>query len=328
MARGIRLEVEGGLYHLITRGVGRMDIFHGPEDHQKFLDLLAAQKSKLPFYLYAYCLMTNHFHLLIERRADDVGRVMHRVLTGYTQYYNRKYRRSGHVMQGRHRSILCQSDPYLAELVRYIHLNPVRAKMVERPEDYPFSSHHAYMGTTAAGIVDVDPLLRRFGRRRAIARERYAEHMAAGMGLGHQPSLYTAKDGVLGSDEFVDATIHRMGEFDTRASAKRRNAALNIEFDAEALIAAVESITGVSRTDFCGRSKNALLVTAKEALIAAGRQAGASTTELSKVLGISSASISRRHDAARDRMKKDQTFSDVVPKIVEKYKANVSHEES
>jgi REP element-mobilizing transposase RayT len=90
MARKPRLEVEGGLYHLITRGVERRDIFHTADDYRKFLSLLAVQKEKLPFFLYAYCLMTNHVHLLIERMTDDVGRIMHRVLTGYTQYYNRK----------------------------------------------------------------------------------------------------------------------------------------------------------------------------------------------------------------------------------------------
>ena len=118
MARKPRLEIEGGLYHLITRGVDRRDIFHEPEDHRKFLALLAAQKSKLPFYLYAYCLMTYHIHLLIERRTDDVGRTMQRVLTGYSQYYNRKYHKVGHLFQGRYKAILCQSGPYLSELVR------------------------------------------------------------------------------------------------------------------------------------------------------------------------------------------------------------------
>src|SRR5688572_13763288 len=114
MARGPRVEVEGGLYHLITRGVDRQAIFHDERDHAKFIALLTAQKARLPFYLFAYCLMTNHVHLLIERRIDDVGRIMHRLLTGYSQYYNRRYRRVGHLLQGRYKAILCQSDPYLA----------------------------------------------------------------------------------------------------------------------------------------------------------------------------------------------------------------------
>ena len=91
MPRKARAEVEGGLYHVITRGNNRRPIFHSPADYEKFLSLLALQKIKLPLFLYAYCLMSNHVHLLIERQASAVGRIMHRLLTGYAQYYNRRY---------------------------------------------------------------------------------------------------------------------------------------------------------------------------------------------------------------------------------------------
>ena len=141
MARKARAEVAGGLYHVITRGNNRQQIFNSSTDYEKFLSLLAVQKVRLPFFLYAYCLMTNHVHLLIERQADSIGRIMHRVLTGYSQYYNRRYGRVGHLLQGRHKAILCQSDRYLSELVRYIHLNPVRAGMVDKAEQYKYSGH-------------------------------------------------------------------------------------------------------------------------------------------------------------------------------------------
>lgn len=91
MPRRPRFEIEGGLYHVITRGNDRCDIFHSEQDFQKFLSLLQIQKDRLPFFLYAFCLMTNHVHLLIERQTDAIGRIMHRVLTGYSQYYNRRY---------------------------------------------------------------------------------------------------------------------------------------------------------------------------------------------------------------------------------------------
>ena len=146
MPRRPRLELEGGLYHIIARGNNRNDIFHSDQDHKKFLSLLLTQKAKLTFYLYAYCLMTNHFHLLIERQSETIGKMMQRVLKGYSQYYNRKYKNVGHVFQGRHKAILCQSDRYMGELVRYIHLNPVRAKMVRKAEKYPYSSQRAYLG--------------------------------------------------------------------------------------------------------------------------------------------------------------------------------------
>src|ERR1051325_7421859 len=185
MARKPRLDVQGGLYHLITRGNNRRTIFEAPEDYQKFVQLLEIQKSKLPFLLYAYCLMNNHVHLLVERQGHSISRVMHRLLTGYSQYYNRKYGRSGHLLQGRHKAILCQSDRYLSELVRYIHLNPVRAGMVSRPGDYAYSSHRAYLGLESTGLVDVDPVLRHFGARRDVARDRYWQFVAAGIKQGH-----------------------------------------------------------------------------------------------------------------------------------------------
>ena len=316
MARKPRIEVEGGLYHLITRGVDRRDIFHSPEDHKKFLSLLAVQKEKLPFFLYAYCLMTNHVHLLIERMTDDVGRIMHRVLTGYTQYYNRKYRRSGHLLQGRHKAILCQSDMYLAELVRYIHLNPVRAKMVRKVENYPYSSHRAYMGLEPAAPVDIDPLLRRFGPKKAVARERYAKHVAAGMKLGHLDRLYETNQGVLGSEEFVDATIHRMGEFKPKGTPRAAAAA---EFDGKSLMAAVERVCGIHRQEFSSRAKGALVVAAREALVMSGRRLGASATDLARLTGLDIACISRRHDAAIRRSKEDPSFRDVITMVIETY---------
>lgn len=138
MARKPRVEVEGALYHIITRGNNRQVIFGSHDDYLKILLLLDQQKTKLPFYLYAYCLMPNHIHLLVERQQDSISRVMHRVLTGYTQYNNRKYKRVGHVLQGRYKAILCQSDQYLAELVRYIHLN-ISPESDRRPICKPLS---------------------------------------------------------------------------------------------------------------------------------------------------------------------------------------------
>ena len=116
-------------------------------------------------------------------------------------------------MQGRHKAILCQSERYLSALVRYIHLNPVRAGIVTRPEDYKYSSHRAYLGLEPAGIVDVDPVLRHFGASKEVARDRYRKFVAAGIKLGHCEEFYAADEGrILGSEEFIDATIHRIGE--------------------------------------------------------------------------------------------------------------------
>ena len=304
---------------MITRGNNRRRIFDAPDDYQKFLSLLEIQKNRLPFFLYAYCLMTNHVHLLIERQATPISRIMHRVLTGYSQYYNRKYQRSGHLLQGRHKSILCQTDRYLSELVRYIHLNPVRAKMVRKPENYPYSSHRAYLGLDAAVIVDVDPVLRHFGAKKKVAREHFAQFVRAGIKLGHREEFYRADEGrILGSEEFVDETIHRIGE----TNPARRKGGQNHPrrtFDAPALVSAVEMVCRLGRAEFCGPGKKAAVVAAKEALIVVGHAAGANMKVLSSITGISSSALSRRLDAARYKARRDKDTADLIEKVEKRY---------
>jgi REP element-mobilizing transposase RayT len=110
MPRKPRIEIDGGLYHVITRGNNRRKIFRSLDDYLRFTGILERQKATLPFYLYAYCLMPNHVHLLIEMQDDPISRIMQRVLTTSSQYHNRKYKKIGHLFQGRYKSILCQTD--------------------------------------------------------------------------------------------------------------------------------------------------------------------------------------------------------------------------
>lgn len=316
MPRKPRIEVEGGLYHVIARGNNRQAIFHSDPDYKKFVSLLGLQKAKRPFYLYAYCLMTNHFHLLMERQADSIGSIMQRVLTGYSQYHNRKYQKVGHVFQSRYKAVLCQSDKYLAELVRYIHLNPVRAKMVRKAEGYPYSSHRAYLGLESAGTVDVDPVLRLFGAKKERARKSFAEHVEAGATLGHQDGFYMAEHGILGSEEFVDATIHRLGEtyIHPRSDLNTR------EFDQEVLIRVVEGVLGTDRKNFHGPGKSVRSVFAKELLIVTGRKAGARVKALSEMTGLDPSTVSRRCDAGLVRMRDDVDFQKLSSNVLEQYR--------
>lgn len=290
MARKPRVEIEGGLYHIISRGNNRQLIFGSDDDYLKMLLLLAQQKAKLPFYLYAYCLMPNHIHLLVERREDAISRVMHRLLTGYSQYHNRKYRNVGHLLQGRYKAILCQSDQYLAELVRYIHLNPVRAKMVRKPEAFLYSGHRAYVGLDEPWLVDVDPVLRHFGATKKLARERFDLFVRAGMKLGHREEFYRAEEGrILGSEEFVEQTKNRVGEIPrgARPQIEKRSA-----LDLQALTKAVEDATRLKSAEFFSRSKSRAIVLAKEATIVVGRELNVSNAALSKLIGVDSSVVS------------------------------------
>ena len=319
MPRRARAEVEGGLYHVITRGNNRQQIFHSAGDHEKFLSLLARQKIKVPFFLYSYCLMSNHVHLLIERQASTVGRIMQRLLTGYAQYYNRRYQRVGHLLQGRYKAVLCQSDRYLSELVRYIHLNPVRAGMVDMPEDYEYSSHRAYLDMEAAGIVDVDPVLRHFGAKKRPARENYRQFVSAGMSRGHCEELYAIEtEGILGSDEFVDATIHRIGK--TKPTPRtNQTKGRTLQLDINRLTAAVEKVCGISRKEFFGSSKYARAVMTREVFIVSGCELGASLKVLAERMGLDSGTASRRHDAGKARMRENTEIARVVAAINAEY---------
>jgi hypothetical protein len=269
--------------------------------------------------------MSNHVHLLIERQTNAVGRIMHRLLTGYAQYYNRRYRRVGHLLQGRYKAILCQSDRYLSELVRYIHLNPVRAGIVNRPEHYEYSSHRGYLGLKPTGMVDVDPVLRHFGAKKETARSRYRQFVAAGMNHGHREEFYAADEGrILGTEEFVDATIHRIGETKREIRGSKKNATAACEFQPARLLAAVEEICRISRQEFCGRSKSAAAVAAKEMLILTGLQVVASRRILAEITGISSSTLSRRCDAVRLKAEENVETRDLATGILKQYRCGDS----
>lgn len=211
--------------------------------------------------------------------------------------------------------ILCQSDRYLAELVRYIHLNPVRAKMVRQPEQYPYSSHRAYLGLEAAGIVDVEPVLRHFGAKKKVAREAYRQFVAAGMKSGHQDRFYLADEGrILGTEEFVDATIHRLGESQRSGPVK-----LAKEFKAERLIEAVEKFCRVRRKDFCGSTKSLQAVAARELFVLVACRAGASRKLISDITGLGSLTLSRRNDAAKLKVRENAGMRRLVASIERYY---------
>ncbi|MEQ1605593.1 MAG: transposase [Pyrinomonadaceae bacterium] len=315
MPRKTRIEIEGGLYHVITRGNDRKDIFQSREDHDRFIQLLMAQKHRLPFYLYAYCLMTNHLHLLIERREDDIGRIMQRVLTAYTQYYNRRYKKVGHVLQGRYKSVLCQSEQYLTTLVKYIHLNPVKAKMVAKASEYPFSSHRAYLGLDPTGPVDVDTVLRHFGVQKAVARRHFTAFVDGPDETGGFEAMLDRENGFLGDEEFVDATIHRLGEHVPKGTPRPKLP----DLDAKTLLAAVEAALEISVNEICGPGKAARIMQAKETLIMCGHTLGANMAELARLTGLNVSTISRRLDAASRSYRDNEPQQKLTAQVLDSY---------
>jgi putative transposase len=146
LARPLRIEFAGALYHLTARGNARQDIFEDDDDRQMFLESLARVCGRHRWLCHAYCLMSNHYHLLVETGSPTLSKSMKYLNGVYTQYYNRKHARVGHLFQGRFKGILVEKDAYLFELSRYVVLNPVRARMVRLAKHWPWSSYRATAG--------------------------------------------------------------------------------------------------------------------------------------------------------------------------------------
>lgn len=156
MARPYRLQIENGLYHLTSRGNQKAKIYLDEVDHKKFLEYIANAKERYKIYVYAYILMSNHYHLLIETTQENLSKMMHYVNGSYTSYFNCRHKKSGHLFQGRYKSILVDKEAYFMELTRYIHLNPVRAHIVDAPGEYEWSSYQEYTGRRKAWLIDKD----------------------------------------------------------------------------------------------------------------------------------------------------------------------------
>jgi putative transposase len=154
VARPLRIEFEGAVYHVTSRGDDRRKIFSTKRDYEKFKEYLRDAKEKYRFILHCYVLMSNHYHLLIETPEKNLSRIMHFINSSYTTYTNVKKKRNGHLFQGRYKSIVIDKDSYLLELSRYLHLNPVRAKMVDKPEDYPHSSYKSFISAQGDHVME------------------------------------------------------------------------------------------------------------------------------------------------------------------------------
>ncbi len=215
MPRKPRVEFPGAFYHAIARGNQRQDVFRDDGDRLFYLARLEFYRKRYGFRLYAFVLMSNHVHLLIETGDSPLSKIMQGLQFTYTQHYNRRYRTVGHLFQGRDKAILCDGEAYLLEIVRYLHLNPARLRRPFDPSTYPLSSHPAYLGNKCPVEVETSLVLRQFGSKAEQARRAYLRFMEEGMGLGHVDHYYEVVDQrFLGDEGFVD-------EVDRRTESKR-----------------------------------------------------------------------------------------------------------
>jgi REP element-mobilizing transposase RayT len=202
MARPLRIELAGGVYHVTARGDRQEDIFLDDVDRTRWLELLGEVCERFHWVSHGWCQMGNHYHLIVETVEGNLAQGMRHLNGVYTQDFNRRHQRVGHVFQGRYKAILVEKDSYLLELSRYVVLNPVRAQMVAVPEAWPWSSYGAMVGKGAPAWLQTDWLLGQFSADRHTAIAAYARFVHEGMG---QASIWDRLKGqiFLGSDEFI-----------------------------------------------------------------------------------------------------------------------------
>ena len=215
MARPVRIEYEGAFYHVTARGNERKKVFISRADYEKFLANLKEAATRFSVIVHTYVLMGNHYHLIVETPKANLSSFMHVIQSGYTTYFNRKRGRAGHLFQGRFKSILVDKDAYLLELSRYIHLNPVRARMTDMPETYPFSSYPALIDPAKETFVFRDLIL-----GMSHGPEGYRRFVESGKPDYLSGDVYGGM--VLGRKSFIKETLQRLKDTERKEISYRR----------------------------------------------------------------------------------------------------------
>jgi putative transposase len=253
---------------------------------------LEQYRKRYGFTIYAYVLMSNHVHLLIETGKTPLSKIMQGLQFSYTRYFNRRYRKIGHLFQGRYRAIICDREEYLLELVRYLHLNPARMKRPSAVGEHRWSSHHAYLGAASVVEVDTASVLERFSSRVGRAREGYLRFIKEGEGQGHDERYYeTVDQRFLGDDRFVKEIGKKVGE-DREVEPKMRR----VKFSA--LLNAIAEQHGAEAKTLVQAGRQRQWVRTRSMLVYMARECcGMTVKELGKRLNRDPSIISRLYSA-------------------------------
>ncbi len=330
MPRGPRLDIAGALHHVMVRGIDRQDIFLSDDDRNDLLLRLGEGVLRYGLRVYAWALMANHTHILLRSGSEGLSTTMRRLLTGYAVRFNRRHRRWGHLFQNRYKSILVEEDSYLLELVRYIHLNPLRVGVVKGLDDldqYPWTGHSALVGTVNREWQDVDFVLGQFGQVAGQARARYREFVASGVKQGRRKDLqggglvrsmggwdkvlalrrgrerWAYDERVLGSSEFIEG-IWKEAEREESTSGSTNTADVTGYLDN--LLTSVAEKYGLKVGELSGGSRRRKVVEARGVVsYVAVRLGGLGPTRLGRLLRVSRQSVLRGVDIGEQAMVKN-----------------------
>jgi len=287
MARKPRIEFEGAFYHVITRGNQRQKVFKDKDDFLKYLEILSNYKNRYKYFLYAYMLMNNHVHLLIETQEIPLSKILQGINQSYTTYFNRKYKTVGHLVQGRYKAILCDRDEYLLSLVKYIHLNPVRARIVITPDEYQWSSHHSYIKKAdKVTIVDTDQVLRMFSEDKQRARKLYSAYMNDSQIVKKEDVYNTIGQRILGSEEFLERVMER---YDGELKKGKRER----EYTLYEIAKGIEKIWGITLKQIRERSKSDNITLGRRLLSLVAKEYGYKGKEIGQYIRKDPAIVTR-----------------------------------
>ncbi|MEJ2158328.1 MAG: transposase [Desulfobacteraceae bacterium] len=327
MPRKARIDAPGALHHIIARGIARKKVFDDDTDRDFFLERLAMVVRECQTQCFAWALIPNHFHLLFKTGATPIATVMKRLLTGYAMHYNRRHKRHGYLFQNRYKSILCQEDSYLLELVRYIHLNPLRAKLVadlKELDRYAYCGHSVLMGKVGAEWQDTVYVTRLFHKHPSTARRRYKAFVLKGIADGKRDDLtggglvrsaggwaavkalrkanaiQKGDERILGDSEFVDRVISEAKEAYERRYRLRAKG-----LDLDDIAAKAAEIAGIDADLVWIKGKQPRIVQARSLLCYwATNVLGISQSDLSKRLELSPSAVSIAVARGRDLIRK------------------------
>jgi REP element-mobilizing transposase RayT len=285
MPRQARIDTPGLLHHVISRGLERREIYKSVEDYQDFVDRIETCLTKSPNQILAWALMPNHFHLLIRSGKGGVTSLMRRLMSGYATSFNARHKRIGYLFQNRFKSIVCEEEVYLKELVRYIHLNPLRAGLVKDMEGlrkFPYSGHAVLMDVIKRPWQERKDVLHLFGKEEEKAKVRYEEFVAEGIKEGRRPELiggglrksnggewpskaerqcYDSR--ILGGSEFVENLLKEMDETERRTGELRKRSW-------KSFVSSVAEAQGVNKSRLFEKGRQQTVSDAKAMLIYAG----------------------------------------------------------
>ncbi len=321
MPRQARLDAPGALHHIIIRGINKAPIFKDDQDKTRFLERLAENVGQGGCKVYAWVLMTNHLHLLFKSGKDGISSVMRKQLTWYAQYFNRRHKRTGHLFENRYKSIICEEETYLLALVRYIHLNPVRARIIgtmEQLDRYPWTGHRSLIGKADHDWMDRDTVLSEFGESKKRAVLEYRRFVREGMNEGRNPGLTGGglirsqggwsqvlamrrrgereeyDDRILGSGSFVNAIFKEAEDRQLRQMRHRRSGTT-----IQKIIDEECKDRQINQLELKAGGKRSSVSAARAAIAYRCREElGTSASEIARYLGVSTSGIIRSIERA------------------------------